>query len=144
MSTWQALLAYVVGPTVVAVVTYASARVAARGSMHAADRTAEVEEDNVQIQGFHQLVTDLQEARKADRQDIDRLRADVDRHEQWRGQAEEQIRNLKHQARRDKDLIRRLVQRLRACIAEIQRLGGQVPPDHEHDMERVDLLLEES
>jgi chromosome segregation ATPase len=142
VSIWSALLGYVVGPTLVAIVAYASARTAAKGSKQAADRSADVEENSVQITGFHQLVQDLQSARDADRKDIDRLRKDVDEHEQWRGTAEKQIATLKHQAKRDKDLIRRLVARLRAAIVEIQRLGGTVPPDSDQDLDRISLILD--
>ena len=142
MNIWQAILAYVIGPTVVAIGTYLAARAAASGSKHAADRSSDIQEENLQITGFHQLVADLQSARKSDREDIDRLRRDYTALDKWREEAEEQMRSLKHESRRDKDLIRRLVARLRAAITEIQRLGGTVPPDSDADLDRITVILD--
>jgi predicted RNase H-like nuclease (RuvC/YqgF family) len=120
MSTLQAVLAYVVGPTLVAVLTYASARAAAQGSKHAADRTAAVEGESVQIEGYHKLVTDM-------RSDLDRLREDHSTLRSAHDELADHVHKLERQAIRDKSMIRHLIGYCRRMRDEIVRLGGVVP-----------------
>lgn len=120
MNWWEAALAYVVGPVLVAGGTWAATRASSKASTHAADRSSAVQSDSVQIEGYHKLVTDM-------RSDLDRLRVDLGDVQRAHDKLEERVKRMQHQELRDKALIRHLIGYCRKMRDEIVRLGGEVP-----------------
>jgi len=120
MNWWEAALAYVVGPVLVAGGTWAATRASSKASTHAADRTSAVQSDSVQIEGYHKLVTDM-------RADLDRLRADQLDLQRAHDKLEERVRLMARQEVRDKAMIRHLIGYCRKLRDEVVRLGGHVP-----------------
>lgn len=120
MNWWEAGLAYVIGPVLVAGGTWAATRASSKASTHAANRTADVQSDSVQIEGYHKLVTDM-------RSDLDRLRVDLDKVQRNHDKLEERVKHMQRQELRDKSLIRHLIGYCRRLRDEVVRLGGEVP-----------------
>lgn len=120
MDALSGVLAYVVGPSIVTVGTAMAARAAARGSVKAAEVSAETNQEATAVSGYHQLVEDL-------RTDVTRLRQDHDSLREEHEDIRRHVKLLEDQALRDKSLIRHLVAYIRVLRKEISRLGGAVP-----------------
>ena len=120
MNMIDGVLAYVVGPSIVTIGTVLAARLASRGSERAARTTAKVTEKSSAVDGYHQLVTDLQA-------DVLRLRSDhnalVVKHEELT----RHVAVLETQRARDKSLIRWMIIYIRTLRDLIVSLGGRVP-----------------
>jgi len=122
MNWWEAALAYVVGPVLVAGGTWAATRASSKASTHAADRSSAVQSDSVQIEGYHKLVTDM-------RADIDRTRDDMRDLQRAHDRLEERVKHLQRQELRDKALIRHLIgycRHLRTVLVDLGH-GDKVP-----------------
>jgi uncharacterized coiled-coil protein SlyX len=110
---WEAVLAYVVGPIIIAGGTWWVARWNARTAAKATEKTVVAQEKADAVTGYHTLVADL-------RADIERLRRDLD-------SLSGKVGQLETQAQEDQTMIRRLRDYAQRLRLEIQRLGGTVP-----------------
>lgn len=128
MSPWEAVLAYVVGPGIIACGTILVARRAGRSSDKAAATSADVAREANAIDGFDRLVKSLE--KRLDDQG-DRL-----------SELEREVRRLRDERRANRALIRRLWRRLQAALVEIRHLEGNVPPAAPGDDEQIALILD--
>lgn len=117
MNATDGFLAYVVGPSIVTLGSVTAAKFASRGTVKAAQTTAEQAKETGAVSGYHELVSDL-------RQDVNRLRQDYDSLRTDHEEVRRHVKSLEDQATRDKSLIRHLILYIRALRDEIQRLGG--------------------
>lgn len=120
MPDWMQAALNVAGSAFVLLGTVYVARKGAQSSKHAADRTAEVQEEANAVNGYTHLVADL-------RTDIDRLRKDHDSLAEKHVELKSHVRDLEIQRRRDRSLIRALYDLARRMRDSLRAAGLPVP-----------------
>lgn len=120
MTGWEVVLAYAVGPGAIALGGWVIAARTAKVSTRAAEKTAVVQEKADAVTGYHTLVADL-------RDDIERLRADLEALSQRHQLLTRHVGKLEQQAARDKSVIRGLINYAKLLRAELRRHQITVP-----------------
>lgn len=113
----------------VALLVFAGQWVVARLSKKATDKSTTVDSQGRATEAWERYAQKMEQRL----QTVEQRLSEAERREE---ETRRRIDSLERQADRDKDLIRRLVGRLRRALEQVRALGGQVSDD---DLEVLDL-----
>lgn len=117
----------------VAVLVLVGQVVVARLSKKAQEAPVQVDSQTEATKAWQEYAQEMKDAAKEMRERLGSVEARLSETEAREAENRRRIAALERQGERDKDLIRRLLTRLRRAIDEIKRLGGTVP-DVDNDL----------